>query len=80
MCLVACLRSVVDGDWGATAGTVKLLLPPRQSRGISLVIRQLDEVSALPPEYPGWALPFQGADRLELVDRWERFREASKSH
>jgi aryl-alcohol dehydrogenase-like predicted oxidoreductase len=43
-------------------------------------LRQLDEVSALPPEYPGWALPFQGADRLELVDRWEHFREASKSH
>jgi aryl-alcohol dehydrogenase-like predicted oxidoreductase len=41
---------------------------------------QLDEVSALPPEYPGWVLPFQGADRLEPVDRWERFREARKSH
>jgi len=41
-------------------------------------LRQLDEVSALPPEYPGWVLPFQGADRLEPVDRWERFREASK--
>jgi aryl-alcohol dehydrogenase-like predicted oxidoreductase len=26
-------------------------------------IKQLDEVSALPPEYPGWMLPFQGADR-----------------
>jgi aryl-alcohol dehydrogenase-like predicted oxidoreductase len=26
-------------------------------------ITQLDEVSALPPEYPGWMLPFQGADR-----------------
>jgi hypothetical protein len=34
-------------------------------------LRQLDEISALPPEYPGWVLPFQGADRLELVDRWE---------
>jgi diketogulonate reductase-like aldo/keto reductase len=34
-------------------------------------LRQLDEVSALPPEYPGWVLPFQGADRLELVNRWE---------
>ena len=34
-------------------------------------LRQLDEVSTLPPEYPGWVLPFQGADRLELVDRWE---------
>jgi aryl-alcohol dehydrogenase-like predicted oxidoreductase len=28
-------------------------------------IKQLDEVSALPPEYPGWMLPFQGADRLD---------------
>jgi aryl-alcohol dehydrogenase-like predicted oxidoreductase len=27
-------------------------------------LRQLDEVSALPPEYPGWVLPFQAADRL----------------
>ena len=43
-------------------------------------LRQLDEVSALAPEYPGWVLPLQGADRLEPVDRWERFREASKPH
>jgi aryl-alcohol dehydrogenase-like predicted oxidoreductase len=43
-------------------------------------LRQLDEVSALPPEYPGWVLPFQGADRLEPVDRWERLPEASKPH
>src|SRR5450755_3503085 len=43
-------------------------------------LRQMDEVSALPPEYPGWVLPFQGADRLELVDRWERFPEASKPY
>jgi aryl-alcohol dehydrogenase-like predicted oxidoreductase len=43
-------------------------------------LRQLDEVSALPPEYPGWVLPFQGADRLGLVDRWESFREARKQH
>jgi len=27
-------------------------------------ITQLDEVSALPPEYPGWMLPFQSGDRL----------------
>src|SRR6202163_2062431 len=27
-------------------------------------LRQLDEVSALAPEYPGWMLPFQGAARL----------------
>ena len=30
-------------------------------------IKQLDEVSALPPEYPGWMLPFQGATRLGPV-------------
>jgi aryl-alcohol dehydrogenase-like predicted oxidoreductase len=41
-------------------------------------LRQLDEVSALPPEYPGWMLPFQGADRIEPVDRLKRFREASR--
>jgi aryl-alcohol dehydrogenase-like predicted oxidoreductase len=40
-------------------------------------IRQLDEVSALPPEYPGWVLPFQGADRLGPVDFRELFHEAS---
>ena len=32
-------------------------------------LKQLDEVSVLPPEYPGWMVPFQGADRLEPVDR-----------
>src|ERR1700736_4196482 len=43
-------------------------------------LTQLDEVSTLPQEYPGWVLPFQGADRLEPVDRWERFGEAKKLH
>lgn len=28
-------------------------------------IKQLDDVSALPPEYPGWMLPFQGSNRLD---------------
>jgi aryl-alcohol dehydrogenase-like predicted oxidoreductase len=32
-------------------------------------IKQLDEVSALPPEYPGWMLPFQGSNRLEPAVR-----------
>jgi aryl-alcohol dehydrogenase-like predicted oxidoreductase len=32
-------------------------------------IEVLDEVSALPPEYPGWVLPFQGADRLGEAER-----------
>jgi len=35
-------------------------------------IEQLDEVSALPPEYAGWMLPFQGADRLNpAISRFE---------
>jgi len=41
-------------------------------------LRQLDEVSALACEYPGWVLPFQGADRLEPIDRWVHFSEARK--
>src|SRR5882757_1036382 len=36
-------------------------------------LRQLDEVSALAPEYPGWVLPFQGADRLDpAVSRFKQ--------
>ncbi len=34
-------------------------------------LKQLDEASALPPEYPGWMLPFQGSNRLDPnVQRW----------
>jgi aryl-alcohol dehydrogenase-like predicted oxidoreductase len=33
-------------------------------------IKQLDEVSALPPEYPGWMIPFQNANRLADVPRF----------
>jgi hypothetical protein len=33
-------------------------------------LRQLDEVNALAPEYPGWVLPFQGAHRLGQVIAW----------
>jgi aryl-alcohol dehydrogenase-like predicted oxidoreductase len=43
-------------------------------------LKQLDQVSALPPEYPGWVLPFQGADRLGPADRWERLSETRKEH
>ncbi|HEX4067370.1 MAG TPA: aldo/keto reductase [Acidobacteriaceae bacterium] len=32
-------------------------------------IKQLDEVSALPPEYPGWMVPFQNINRLADVPR-----------
>jgi aryl-alcohol dehydrogenase-like predicted oxidoreductase len=31
---------------------------------------QLDEVSALPPEYPGWMVPFQNINRLADVPRF----------
>lgn len=41
-------------------------------------IRKLDEVSELPPEYPGWMLATQGADRLAPVDLWaEKMSSAS---
>ena len=32
-------------------------------------IKKLNEVSALPPEYPGWMLPFQGSNRLAPTPR-----------
>jgi aryl-alcohol dehydrogenase-like predicted oxidoreductase len=32
-------------------------------------IKQLDEVSTLPPEYPGWMLAVQNANRLKPVPR-----------
>ncbi len=35
-------------------------------------MQMLDEVSALAPEYPGWMLDVQGADRLGEVDLWEK--------
>jgi len=41
-------------------------------------LRQLNEVSALPPEYPGWVLPFQGADRLGPSDRHEHLMRSSR--
>jgi aryl-alcohol dehydrogenase-like predicted oxidoreductase len=33
-------------------------------------VKQLDEVSALPPEYPGWMVPFQNMNRLADVPRF----------
>ena len=42
-------------------------------------VKQLDEVSTLPVEYPGWMLPFQAADRLAPVDRWALLRQADKT-
>jgi aryl-alcohol dehydrogenase-like predicted oxidoreductase len=33
-------------------------------------IKQLDEVSSLPPEYPGWMVPFQNVNRLADVPRY----------
>ncbi|MGY2372939.1 aldo/keto reductase [Pseudomonas sp. SDO524_S393] len=34
-------------------------------------MRQLDAVSQLPAEYPGWMVDTQGADRLGAVDLWD---------
>jgi aryl-alcohol dehydrogenase-like predicted oxidoreductase len=37
----------------------------------------LDEVNTLPPEYPGWMIPFQAADRLDpKVDRFAKAKES----
>ncbi len=39
-------------------------------------IAALDEVSALPPEYPGWMIPFQGMDRTNpKLNRMEELKE-----
>jgi aryl-alcohol dehydrogenase-like predicted oxidoreductase len=44
-------------------------------------IRTLDEVSALPPEYPGWMVDFQSLDRLgaNIEERFEKFATAQQS-
>ena len=40
-------------------------------------IRVLDEVSAMPPEYPGWMVDFQGLDRLGPTEpRFEKYSTA----
>jgi aryl-alcohol dehydrogenase-like predicted oxidoreductase len=52
---------------------IKLTLTPGE-------LRQLDQVSALPIEYPGWVLPFQGADRLGPADRWARLNETRNAN
>lgn len=37
----------------------------------------LDQVSQLPPEYPGWMVPFQTADRLDPnLDLWSHLKDA----
>jgi aryl-alcohol dehydrogenase-like predicted oxidoreductase len=33
-------------------------------------MKTLDEVSAMPPEYPAWMVPFQNINRLEDIPRW----------
>jgi aryl-alcohol dehydrogenase-like predicted oxidoreductase len=40
-------------------------------------IEQLDRVSAMPPEYPGWMLATQGANRLAPVDVWGQGTESA---
>jgi aryl-alcohol dehydrogenase-like predicted oxidoreductase len=38
-------------------------------------IKELDEVSGLPLEYPGWMLPFQNANRLKPTPRPQSFSQ-----
>jgi len=42
-------------------------------------IKQLDDVSALPPEYPGWMLATQALDRLQQVDRFSAYAKSNSS-
>ena len=35
-------------------------------------LAQLDRVSALPPEYPGWMIERQGAERVAMVQAGKR--------
>jgi Predicted oxidoreductases (related to aryl-alcohol dehydrogenases) len=50
-------------------GAVDVELTPFQ-------LAALDEVSELPPEYPGWMIPFQAQDRLDpKFDRWKALQE-----
>ena len=43
-------------------------------------IRRLDEVSTLPPEYPGWMLAAMGADRLGPLDLWNEVVAPAPGH
>ncbi len=44
-------------------------------------LKLLDQVSALPPEYPGWMLATHGADRLGVLDRpvWDDMRQSAST-
>ncbi len=43
-------------------------------------MKALDTVSELPPEYPGWMIPFQSMDRLDpKFDRWAAIKESASS-
>jgi aryl-alcohol dehydrogenase-like predicted oxidoreductase len=40
-------------------------------------MKALDEVSTLPPEYPGWMIPFQASDRMDpKVNRFADLKES----
>jgi aryl-alcohol dehydrogenase-like predicted oxidoreductase len=50
--------------------SVDITLTPEQ-------LKALDQVSELPPEYPGWMMPFQTSDRLNpTLDRFAELKEA----
>jgi len=45
-------------------------------------MKLLDEVSALPPEYPGWMFPVQTAGRLGALEHplWDNVHQPSNKH
>lgn len=54
-------------------GSVDVVLSDEQ-------MKKLDEVSELPPEYPGWMIPFQSLDRLDpKFDRWGALKDLASS-
>jgi len=44
-------------------------------------LKLLDQVSAFPPEYPGWMLATHGAGRLGELDRpvWDDMRQSAST-
>ena len=75
-------RTAITASWNTQRsviiGAKRLDQPQGNLAAVELTLtqdelRQLDEVSALAPEYPGWVLPFQGADRLDpAVSRFKQ--------
>jgi aryl-alcohol dehydrogenase-like predicted oxidoreductase len=62
------VTSVIIG--AKRAGQLKENLAAADVKLEEAEIKQLDEVSTLPPEYPGWMVPFQNINRLADIPRF----------